>query len=338
MGVVILLLGQAHCACSANPVRTKKVAYSLGPESLAVVINDANPNSIEVAEYYRVARHVPLQNMIHVRIEGSPHKLSAAAFNELRKAIELQLPDNISAMVLVWTAPYAVECNSITSALTLGYDATQCEKSCSPGKLNPYFDSSSTDSLHEKGLRLSMLMPTESVTLAKALIDRGIAGKDINTPSSAYLLSTSDAARNVRARFYPPSGIFPQKNLRLKSIRADFIQGEADVMFYSTGLKFVPSLDTLHFLPGALADHLTSFGGDLLGQDQMSSLRWLDAGATASFGTVSEPCNFPQKFPQPSILLKHYLLGASAIEAYWKSVAWPAQGLFIGEPLAAPYR
>jgi hypothetical protein len=30
--------------------------------------------------------------------------------------------------------------------------------------------------------------------------------------------------------------------------------------------------------------------------------------------------------------------GNSAIEAYWKSVAWPTQGLFIGEPLAAPYR
>jgi len=36
-------------------------------------------------------------------------------------------------------------------------------------------------------------------------------------------------------------------------------------------------------------------------------------------------------------LLKHYLSGETAVEAYWKSVAWPAQGLFIGEPLAAPY-
>jgi uncharacterized protein (TIGR03790 family) len=94
----------------------------------------------------------------------------------------------------------------------------------------------------------------------------------------------------------------------------------------------------LTFLPGALADHLTSLGGDLLGQGQMSSLRWLDAGATASYGSVSEPCNYWQKFPNPSVLLRHYLQGDTAIEAYWKSVAWPAQGIFIGEPLAAPYR
>jgi hypothetical protein len=39
-----------------------------------------------------------------------------------------------------------------------------------------------------------------------------------------------------------------------------------------------------------------------------------------------------------TVLLSQYLRGATAIEAYWKSVAWPAQGVFIGEPLAAPYR
>jgi hypothetical protein len=33
----------------------------------------------------------------------------------------------------------------------------------------------------------------------------------------------------------------------------------------------------------------------------------------------------------------HYATGASAIEAYWKSVAWPGEGVFIGEPLAHPF-
>ncbi|MNT97055.1 hypothetical protein D3C72_2392840 [compost metagenome] len=69
----------------------------------------------------------------------------------------------------------------------------------------------------------------------------------------------------------------------------------------------------------------------------MSSQRWLEAGATASYGTVSEPCNYWQKFPNPTVLLRRYLSGMTALEAYWGSVAWPAQGLFIGDPLAAPY-
>jgi hypothetical protein len=69
----------------------------------------------------------------------------------------------------------------------------------------------------------------------------------------------------------------------------------------------------------------------------MSSLRWLEAGATASYGTVTEPCNHQQKFPLPAMAIFHYLSGATAIEAYWKSVAWPGEGLFIGEPLARPF-
>ena len=35
--------------------------------------------------------------------------------------------------------------------------------------------------------------------------------------------------------------------------------------------------------------------------------------------------------------MQAYLGGASLIEAYWKSVARPGEGLFIGEPLTAPF-
>ena len=65
--------------------------------------------------------------------------------------------------------------------------------------------------------------------------------------------------------------------------------------------------------------------------------QWISAGATASHGTVSEPCNHRQKFPHPQVLLLSYLQGSTAIEAYWRSVLWPGQGLFVGEPLAAPF-
>ncbi|MCP2937667.1 hypothetical protein NK983_33720, partial [Salmonella enterica subsp. enterica serovar Typhimurium] len=29
--------------------------------------------------------------------------------------------------------------------------------------------------------------------------------------------------------------------------------------------------------------------------------------------------------------------GETLIEAYWKSVAWPGEGVFVGEPLARPF-
>ena len=99
----------------------------------------------------------------------------------------------------------------------------------------------------------------------------------------------------------------------------------------------VPQLHTLDFLPGALADHLTSAGGQLTDSSQMSSLRWLEAGATASYGTVVEPCNHMQKFPFPGIAMFHYALGAMPLKLTGRAWLWPGEGVFVGEPLAQPF-
>jgi hypothetical protein len=37
------------------------------------------------------------------------------------------------------------------------------------------------------------------------------------------------------------------------------------------------------------------------------------------------------------VLLRRYFRGGSLLEAYWKSVATPGEGIFIGEPLARPW-
>ncbi|WP_370653530.1 TIGR03790 family protein, partial [Methylotenera sp.] len=331
-----LLLSNVIAAGFDNGPSAKKSV--LGPENVALVINDADPNSVKVGEYYRVSRGIPTKNIVHVRIPDAPRKLSLSEFTRLKWEIETQLNPDEQIILLAWTAPYAVECNSITSALTFGYDADQCKNTCAPGKPSPYFNSASKKPFDDYGIRLTMLLPTDSVSNAKALIDRGVQSDAGVFRSTAYYLSTSDTARNSRAQFFPPTGLsIPSSGMAVLNLKSDKLIGARDVMIYQTGLAWVDELDSLNFLPGALADHLTSVGGDLYGKGQMSILRWLDAGATASYGTVSEPCNYWQKFPNPAVMLKWYVNGATAVEAYWKSVAWPAQGLFVGEPLAAPY-
>lgn len=120
--------------------------------------------------------------------------------------------------------------------------------------------------------------------------------------------------------------------------KSNLLANKQDVLFYLTGLTRVDKLETNDYRPGAVGDHLTSFGGKLSSfGGQMSAVEWLEAGLTASYGTVVEPCNYPQKFPQPSALIEHYYRGATLLEAYWKSVAWPGEGVFIGEPLASPW-
>ncbi|MEX5747340.1 TIGR03790 family protein [Massilia sp. X63] len=313
-------------------------ASALTPRQLAIVINDDDPSSVAVGAYYRKRRAIPAANVVHVRIPGKPRTISPARLRLLKGEIDSQLGPDIQAVLMVWTAPYAVDCNSITSAYTLGFDGSQCAKTCAAGQPSPYFNSKSARPYTDHQMRISMLLPTESVQGAKDLIDRGVAAGFRTVPATAYYLATSEKARNTRAGFFPRPGRIPGRRLATRVMQADVLEGAKDVLVYQTGMAQVPKLETLGFVPGALADHLTSLGGDLLGTSQMSSLRWLEAGATASYGTVSEPCNHWQKFPNPSVLLRHYLSGNSAIEAYWKSVAWPTQGLFIGEPLAAPYR
>lgn len=172
---------------------------------------------------------------------------------------------------------------------------------------------------------------------AKATIDRGVVSDGTFPPGTAYLLSTSDPARNTRAAGYAQAQA-PGSRVRVERIDADELRDRSDVLFYFTGRAAVSGLETLRFRPGAIADHLTSTGGVLTGHDQMSVLRWLEAGATASYGTVVEPCNFRSKFPLPAVVISRYTRGETLLEAYWKSVASLGQGAFVGEPLAAPFR
>jgi len=329
-GIVLLLLSASAHAQSA-----------LQPDQLAIVINDAEPNSVAIGAYYRKRRSIPAANVVHVNIPGKPHAIDAARFRLLKEEIDARLSPDVQAVLMLWTAPYRVECNAITAAYTLGFDGAQCAQTCAAGRPSPYFNSAVRRPFSELDIRLAMLLPTESVAQARALIDRGAGAGFRVVPASAYYLVTSETVRNTRAAFFPPSRRIAARQLNTRTLHADALDGARDILIYQTGTAEVAKLETLHFVPGALADHLTSFGGDLLadaGGGQMSSLRWLEAGATASYGTVSEPCNYWQKFPNPSVLLKNYLQGNSAIEAYWKSVAWPTQGVFIGEPLATPYR
>jgi uncharacterized protein (TIGR03790 family) len=333
LSLLIVLLSLASSA------RAQFVASGpLQPNQLAIVINDDEPNSVAVGAYYRKRRNIPAANVVHVRIPGKPRQISPERFADLKEQIDARLPPQVQAVLMVWTAPYAVDCNSITGAYSLGFDPSQCVKTCAAGRPSPYFNSPARRPFSELGIRLSMLLPTESVREARALIDRGVASGFRTVPASAYYLVTSETARNTRAGFFPPPGRIAARKLTTRRLQADTLENVDDIVIYETGMAQVARLETLKFVPGALADHLTSLGGDLLGDGQMSSLRWLQAGATASYGTVSEPCNYWQKFPNPTVLLTHYVQGNSAIEAYWKSVAWPTQGLFIGEPLAAPYR
>jgi uncharacterized protein (TIGR03790 family) len=309
----------------------------LVPDDLAVIVNDDDPLSQQIGSYYQNARGIPAANMIHLKFKPGHNSLTKDEFLQLKSIIDRITPDHVQAYAVAWVNPYRVGCMSLTSALAFGYDENYCSQKCGPTAASSYFNSLSVNPTIDHKLRLAMMLAGTNFEMIKSLIDRGVESDHSFPTGRAYLLSTPDKARSVRSIYFEKTAkeltdVFPIEILETESIT-----DRQDVLFYFTGLIQVPNLQTLGFLPGALADHLTSTGGQLTDSKQMSSLRWLEAGANASYGTVVEPCNHPQKFPFPGIAMFHYSTGATAIEAYWKSVAWPGEGVFIGEPLAHPF-
>lgn len=327
---------------AARWVAVPRIRGHLVAADLGLVINTADPYSVAVGAYYIEKRGIPPEQVLRVELPVQAH-LGVAEFGALYAQVRDFMGPQVQALALAWSQPYAVGCNAITAALTLGYAPEACAKTCAPTKPSRYFNSPSTRPFADLGLRPSMLLASRSVESAKALIDRGVAsdqqlGKRGVPMAHAVFVTTKDTARNVRHVLFPPEGPMGKLGAQVQVRTPDDADAVDRVFMYQTGLTRVRHPERVQWLHGALADHLTSHGGQLLATEgQMSALDWLESGATASYGTVSEPCNHLQKFPHPQVLLLHYVQGATAIEAYWRSVAWPAQGVFVGEPLAAPF-
>jgi uncharacterized protein (TIGR03790 family) len=309
---------------------------------IGLVINTRDPYSVAIGEYYAERRGLRPEQILRYGLPLKPN-LGAGEFAELQAAIAEAFGPQIQAVALAWAQPYAVSCNSITGALTLGLDESLCSQTCAASRPSRYANSRSTRPFTDLKMRPSMLIAARSIEEGKALIDRGVRADHSlglrGAPPADAAFVTSNGARGVRVALYPPSG-----PVRSFGINAQVVPDVAAVtgdrlVLMSLGVAQLPPLPaTSRWMPGALADHLTSFGGNIgTPNDQSTVLDWIAAGVTASHGSVSEPCNHLQKFPHPQWLLLHYAQGATAIEAYWKSVLWPQQSLFVGEPLAAPF-
>ncbi|AWI55205.1 TIGR03790 family protein [Aquabacterium olei] len=322
--------------------KAPRVYGRLTVREVGLVINLDDPYSVQVGEYYAKARKIPEDQILRVRLPVRG-ELTVAEFDAFRQQVDAFFGEQTQALALAWRLPYAVGCNSLPGALALGYDAKLCSQTCAATRPSLYFGSDTTRPYTDYRVRLSMLLASRDVKGAKALIDRGVKADNTlglkgGPTAHVHFVTTSDAIRSQRQLLFPPAGKLPQAGVEVFLDKTDALRHAERVLVYLTGRTHVDWLDTVDFLPGALGDHLTSFGGVLdRPHGQMTVLSWIDAGVTASYGTTSEPCAHLQKFPNPQALVLFYAQGATAIEAYWKSVAWPQQGLFVGEPLAAPF-
>ena len=338
--VALTATAAAQLAPSADADRVLLPSVGLRARDIAVVVNDADPASVEIGRYYAKKRGIAADRVVHVRFAANQGVMSFGDFQRVQAVLDAKVGADVQAYALAWTLPYRVECMSVTAAFAFGFDpGSYCPggDGCQATKASPYYNSRSNAPFTDHRMRPAMLLAGDNVESAKRLIDRGLRADESWPEGKAYLINTSDRGRNVRAEGYDRIRTVLGASYPIEQVDADALEGKSDVMFEFTGIAFVPSIASSSFLDGAIADHLTSYGGVLTGFGQTSALEWLTAGATGSYGTATEPCSFRAKFPDPGVVIAHYLSGESLVEAYWKSVLMPGQGVFIGDPLARPF-
>lgn len=328
------------------PPLTASTSATLAAWQLGLIINDDDPYSVSIGEYYRVKRNIPLSNIVHVRLPTSV-SLTFAQFAPTKQRIDAQLPVWVQAIAAAWVAPYRIGCESVTHVLSTAAGTAQ---TCPAGSTNPLYAGAGANddawygdtaySFLRDRQRPSMLLAARTVSEAKNLIDRGLASDRTRPTGKGYMMVTSDSLRRLRATMFDTryAGTYISSSVDLQRWSGNSISNTTDTLFYFQGLSKVPTTSN-QFPPGAFIDNLTSYGGMLLeNTGQTSILDFISAGATGSFGTVLEPYALVAKFPDPRLMVQQYTKGQTLLQAAWSSVSWTNEGLFIGDPLAAPWR
>lgn len=174
-----------------------------------------------------------------------------------------------------------------------------------------------------------------------SMIDRSVAVDGTFPGGTFYFMETNDQARSgPRDPFFDRAVnmIVADGGSAEHLCCAALPTGRHDALGIMTGAA-TPNIDgtDMTILPGAFCDHLTSFAGHFGTTSQTKMSRWIANGASGSWGTVEEPCNYPGKFPHPFIHVQ-YFRGMSLGEAVMRNVGFvPFQGLFLGDPMTRPY-
>ena len=109
-------------APDADGARLALPSVGLRARDIAVVVNDADPASVEVGRYYAAKRGIADDRVIHVRFPPGQAVMASADFMRVQAVLDAKVDAGVQAFALAWTLPYRVECMSVTAAFALGFD------------------------------------------------------------------------------------------------------------------------------------------------------------------------------------------------------------------------
>lgn len=337
-----------------------------GPQNVLIIANQNSARSMEMGNLYRELRGIPAAQLFPINVTTNYNIDTAAFSNDVRGPVlaylaETGLSNQINYLVFSRDIPYRVyygvqtnrQWSSITSSMFYGFkkspDAFIAGCNLATNTDHTYFAAEHAfDRATSSGAALypATMLTAYTIDQHRRLLDRSIAADYTQPTGRLYLAHSTDVLRNGRWPRYEDIRFA----LRFLDASADVHlteTGDGDAptntLGYTIGATLVSQTATFDFQPGAIAEHLTSFGGFLFDSasapfdsGQMSILHWIAAGAAGSYGTLVEPCAYPEKFPDP-LLYYWYARGFNLAEAMYMSVHNPYQGIVIGDPLTQPY-
>ena len=173
---------------------------------------------------------------------------------------------------------------------------------------------------------------------ALAQIQRSVEADGTNPTGNVYFAKHKDARSRTRHSQFEfaaaeleslkRSGIITDKRLPENDQRVvGATLGSAVLDWNKSGSRFVP---------GAICDNFTSYGGWWAKSKQTQLSEFLNAGAAGASGTVYEPYTIPWKIPSAR-LHANYARGCTLAESFYQSVNGPFQLLIVGDPLCCPF-
>jgi uncharacterized protein (TIGR03790 family) len=330
--------------------------------NVIVVVNQNSTNSIQLGNYYCEKRGVPPQNLLRINWTGPNTTWNRSNFetNLLNPLVAMlaarSLTNQADYVVLSMDIPYQVTAtngiNSTTAALFYGFKTDDCTTNCPeniPG-CNLPAASSNAYSFSEGIFRqtpptapgsnawLVTMLTSSNLAQAKAIVDQGASGDGTFPTQTVWLAKSADYFRNIRYLEFDNT-IFDARvagDFFIVRTNLDTPNGRTNMLGYLNG-HYLFTIQSNSFAPGAMADSLTSYAGLIFQpSDQTTLLVFVNAGASGSYGTVTEPCAYLEKFPSPQDYF-YQARGFSLAECYYQSVVNPYQGLIVGEPLVAPF-
>ena len=329
--------------------------------NVVVIANQNSSNSLQLANYYCEKRGVPPQNVLRINWTGGAVTWTRADLDSFIRTplnamlTSRQISNQIDFVLLSMDIPYRVtntttsvnnNFNSTTATLYYGFknniadpimfctvaNASASAYAGSEGifRATPPWSATSNS-------WLTMMLTCSNLAQTKAIVDRGVQSDGTFPTETAYVAKSFDVYRNIRY-LQVDNAIFNTRlhgDYSLKATNTYTSFGLGTMLGFQNGLQSFTVYGD--FAPGAMADNLTSFSGFLLEvSGHTDALDFLIAGATASYGTITEPCAYFEKFPSPQNYF-YQSRGFSIAESYYQSITNPYQGILVGEPLAAPF-